>query len=339
MTASGSIYGINGPIIYLKGDDGFQMNEMVYVGQNNLVGEVIGLTSDRTTIQVYEETTGLKPGEPVTGTGAPVSVTLAPGIITNIFDGIERPLSAIKESSGCYIDRGVHVPSLNTSRKWPAHLIVQPEQYVYPGTIIAEVLETRAITHKVMVPPDVEGHVLSVAPDGEYTIEDALVTIQKKDGSEAVLSMTQKWPIRIPRPINRRYPASRPLVTGQRIVDTLFPLAKGGTAAIPGGFGTGKTMMQHQIAKWSDADIIIYIGCGERGNEMTQVLEEFSELDDPRTGNPLMERTTLIANTSNMPVEATEIEFPHLLVRRNELKIDSGGPGKFRGGLGIQREL
>ncbi len=306
MTASGSIYGINGPIIYLKGDDGFQMNEMVYVGQNNLVGEVIGLTSERTTIQVYEETTGLKPGEPVTGTGAPVSVTLAPGIITNIFDGIERPLSAIKESSGCYIDRGVHVSPLNISKKWPAHLIVQPGQYVYPGTILAEVPETRAITHKVMVPPDVEGHVLSVVPDGEYTIEEPLVTIQKKDGSEAVLTMTQKWPIRVPRPTSRRYPASRPLVTGQRIVDTLFPLAKGGTAAIPGGFGTGKTMMQHQIAKWSDADIIIYIGCGERGNEMTQVLEEFSELDDPRTGNPLMERTTLIANTSNMPVAARE---------------------------------
>lgn len=306
MTAAGSIYGINGPIIYLKGDDGFQMNEMVYVGQNHLVGEVIGLTSDRTTIQVYEETTGLKPGEPVTGTGAPVSVTLAPGIITNIFDGIERPLSAIKELNGCYIDRGVHVPSLNTDKKWPTHLVVQAGQYVYPGTILAEVPETRAVTHKVMVPPDIEGHVLSVVPDGEYTIEEPLVTIQKKDGSETVLSMAQKWPIRVPRPTSRRYPASRPLITGQRIVDTLFPLAKGGTAAIPGGFGTGKTMMQHQIAKWSDADIIIYIGCGERGNEMTQVLEEFSELDDPRTGNPLMERTTLIANTSNMPVAARE---------------------------------
>lgn len=306
MTAQGNIYGINGPIIYLKGDSGFQMNEMVYVGTGRLVGEVIGLTSERTTIEVYEETTGLKPGEPVTGTGAPVSATLAPGILTSIFDGIERPLNAIQKESGCYIDRGIHADSLDTKKKWHAHMTVKKGDRLYPGAVIAEVPETRAITHKVMVPPDMEGFVLSVAGDGDYTIEEPLVTIQKKDGSEAVLSMTQKWPIRVPRPVSRRCPASRPLITGQRIVDTLFPLAKGGTAAIPGGFGTGKTMMQHQIAKWSDADIIIYIGCGERGNEMTQVLEEFSQLDDPRTGNPLMERTTLIANTSNMPVAARE---------------------------------
>ena len=306
MTAQGNIYGINGPIIYLKGDSGFQMNEMVYVGTGRLVGEVIGLTSERTTIEVYEETTGLKPGEPVTGTGAPVSATLAPGILTSIFDGIERPLNAIQKESGCYIDRGIHADSLDTKKKWHAHMTVKKGDRLYPGAVIAEGPETRAITHKVMVPPDMEGFVLSVAEDGDYTIEEPLVTIQKKDGSEAVLSMTQKWPIRVPRPVSRRYPASRPLITGQRIVDTLFPLAKGGTAAIPGGFGTGKTMMQHQIAKWSDADIIIYIGCGERGNEMTQVLEEFSQLDDPRTGNPLMERTTLIANTSNMPVAARE---------------------------------
>ena len=306
MTAQGNIYGINGPIIYLKGDSGFQMNEMVYVGTGRLVGEVIELTSERTTIEVYEETTGLKPGEPVTGTGAPVSATLAPGILTSIFDGIERPLNAIQKESGCYIDRGIHADSLDTKKKWHAHMTVKKGDRLYPGAVIAEVPETRAITHKVMVPPDMEGFVLSVAEDGNYTIEEPLVTIQKKDGSEAVLSMTQKWPIRVPRPVSRRYPASRPLITGQRIVDTLFPLAKGGTAAIPGGFGTGKTMMQHQIAKRSDADIIIYIGCGERGNEMTQVLEEFSQLDDPRTGNPLMERTTLIANTSNMPVAARE---------------------------------
>ena len=306
MTAQGNIYGINGPIIYLKGDSGFQMNEMVYVGTGRLVGEVIGLTSERTTIEVYEETTGLKPGEPVAGTWATVSATLAPGILNSIFDGIERPLNAIQKESGCYIDRGIHADSLDTKKKWHAHMTVKKGDRLYPGAVIAEVPETRAITHKVMVPPDMEGFVLSVAEDGDYTIEEPLVTIQKKDGSEAVLSMTQKWPIRVPRPVSRRYPASRPLITGQRIVDTLFPLAKGGTAAIPGGFGTGKTMMQHQIAKWSDADIIIYIGCGERGNEMTQVLEEFSQLDDPRTGNPLMERTTLIANTSNMPVAARE---------------------------------
>ncbi len=306
MTKTGIIYGINGPIVYLKGDPGFTMNEMVYVGKENLVGEVIGLTSKGTTIQVYEETTGIKPGEIVTGTGAPVSVTLAPGILTNIFDGIERPLSEIAKTGGAYINRGVSVDSLDTEKKWQAHMTVKKGDLVYGGTIIAEVPETPAIVHKVMVPPDKEGYVLDVVSDGEYTINEPLVTIQEPDGTETKLTMTQKWPIRVARPTSRRFPASQPLITGQRILDTLFPLAKGGTAAIPGGFGTGKTMTQHQIAKWSDANIIIYIGCGERGNEMTQVLEEFSELIDPKTGRPLMDRTTLIANTSNMPVAARE---------------------------------
>ena len=306
MTKTGVIYGINGPIVYLKGDPGFTMNEMVYVGKENLVGEVIGLTSKGTTIQVYEETTGIKPGEIVTGTGAPVSVTLAPGILTNIFDGIERPLSEIAKTGGAYINRGVSVDSLDTEKKWQAHMTVKKGDLVYGGTIIAEVPETPAIVHKVMVPPDKEGYVLDVVSDGEYTINEPLVTIQEPDGTETKLTMTQKWPIRVARPTSRRFPASQPLITGQRLLDTLFPLAKGGTAAIPGGFGTGKTMTQHQIAKWSDANIIIYIGCGERGNEMTQVLEEFSELIDPKTGRPLMDRTTLIANTSNMPVAARE---------------------------------
>ena len=306
MSKTGIIYGINGPIVYLKGDPGFTMNEMVYVGKENLVGEVIGLTSKGTTIQVYEETTGIKPGEIVTGTGAPVSVTLAPGILTNIFDGIERPLSEIAKTGGAYINRGVSVDSLDTEKKWQAHMTVKKGDLVYGGTIIAEVPETPAIVHKVMVPPDKEGYVLDVVSDGEYTINEPLVTIQEPDGTETKLTMTQKWPIRVARPTSRRFPASQPLITGQRILDTLFPLAKGGTAAIPGGFGTGKTMTQHQIAKWSDANIIIYIGCGERGNEMTQVLEEFSELIDPKTGRPLMDRTTLIANTSNMPVAARE---------------------------------
>ena len=306
MTKTGVIYGINGPIVYLKGDPGFTMNEMVYVGKENLVGEVIGLTSKGTTIQVYEETTGIKPGEIVTGTGAPVSVTLAPGILTNIFDGIERPLSEIAKTGDAYINRGVSVDSLDTEKKWQAHMTVKKGDLVYGGTIIAEVPETPAIVHKVMVPPDKEGYVLDVVSDGEYTINEPLVTIQEPDGTETKLTMTQKWPIRVARPTSRRFPASQPLITGQRILDTLFPLAKGGTAAIPGGFGTGKTMTQHQIAKWSDANIIIYIGCGERGNEMTQVLEEFSELIDPKTGRPLMDRTTLIANTSNMPVAARE---------------------------------
>lgn len=306
MAAKGIIYGINGPIVHLKGDAGFVMNEMVYVGKENLVGEVIGLKSDDTIIQVYEETTGLKPGEVVTGTGGPVSVTLAPGILTNIFDGIERPLSEIAKTGGAYISRGVNVDSLDAKKKWKTHITVRKGDRLFGGSVIAEVPETPAIIHKVMVPPDKEGYVLDVAEDGEYTIHDPLITIQLPDGAEESLTMTQKWPIRVARPTAKRFPASQPLVTGQRILDTLFPLAKGGTAAIPGGFGTGKTMTQHQIAKWSDANIIIYIGCGERGNEMTQVLEEFSELIDPKTGNPLMDRTALIANTSNMPVAARE---------------------------------
>ncbi|MGN0373570.1 MAG: V-type ATP synthase subunit A [Enterocloster sp.] len=306
MAKTGVIYGINGPVVTLSGDPGFQMNEMVCVGMENLVGEVIGLTSEKTTIQVYEETSGLKPGEIVRGTGAPVSVTLAPGILNNIFDGIERPLSEIAKGSGCYISRGISVDSLDTQKKWKTHITVKKGERLMPGTVIAEVPETRAIVHKVMVPPDTEGYVLDAVPDGEYTIEEPLITLQLLDGTEKKLTMTQKWPIRVPRPAAKRFPAVKPLITGQRILDTMFPLAKGGTAAIPGGFGTGKTMNQHQIAKWSDADVIIYIGCGERGNEMTQVLEEFSQLIDPKSGNPLMDRTTLIANTSNMPVAARE---------------------------------
>ena len=306
MSKTGTIYGINGPIIHMRSEDGFMMNEMVYVGRENLVGEVIGLTSEGITVQVYEETTGIKPGEVVTGTGAPVSVTLAPGILNNIFDGIERPLSEIAKTGGAYINRGVNVDSLDTTKKWPTHMTVKKGDRVFGGTIIAEVPETPAIMHKVMIPPEKEGYVLDVAADGEYTIQEPLLTLQLTDGTEETITMTQKWPIRIARPTAKRFPATQPLVTGQRIMDTLFPLAKGGTAAIPGGFGTGKTMNQHQIAKWSDANIIIYIGCGERGNEMTQVLEEFSELIDPKTGNPLMDRTTLIANTSNMPVAARE---------------------------------
>ena len=306
MSKTGVISGINGPIVHVKDNPGFTMNEMVYVGHDNLVGEVIGLKAGDTIIQVYEETAGIRPGEVVTGTGAPVSVTLAPGILTNIFDGIERPLSEIAKTGGAYISRGVNVSALDTEKRWQTHMTVKKGDRVYGGTIIAEVPETPAILHKVMVPPDKEGYVLDVVEDGEYTISDPLVTIQHLDGTEEKLTMTQKWPIRVARPTAKRFPATKPLVTGQRILDTLFPLAKGGTAAIPGGFGTGKTMTQHQIAKWSDANIIIYIGCGERGNEMTQVLEEFSELIDPKTGNPLMDRTTLIANTSNMPVAARE---------------------------------
>ena len=306
MHKTGTIYGINGPVIYLKGNTGFQMAEMVYVGKERLVGEVIRLTNDITTIQVFEETTGLRPGDPVEATGDAISVTLGPGILNNIFDGIERPLSEIAKSSGKYISRGVSVDSLDTEKKWQTHITVKPGEFVSGGTIIAEVQETQAIVHKSMVPPNISGTVLEVAMDGEYTINEPIVTVQLANGKEEKLTLAQKWPIRVPRPTAARFAASKPLITGQRILDTLFPIAKGGTAAIPGGFGTGKTMTQHQIAKWSNADIIIYVGCGERGNEMTQVLEEFSELVDPRSGKPLMDRTTLIANTSNMPVAARE---------------------------------
>ena len=306
MHKTGTIYGINGPVIYLKGNTGFQMAEMVYVGKERLVGEVIRLTNDITTIQVFEETTGLRPGDPVEATGDAISVTLGPGILNNIFDGIERPLSEIAKSSGKYISRGVSVDSLDTEKKWQTHITVKPGEFVSGGTIIAEVQETQAIVHKSMVPPNISGTVLEVAMDGEYTINEPIVTVQLANGKEEKLTLAQKWPIRVPRPTAARFAASKPLITGQRILDTLFPIAKGGTAAIPGGFGTGKTMTQHQIAKWSNADIIIYIGCGERGNEMTQVLEEFSELVDPRSGKPLMDRTTLIANTSNMPVAARD---------------------------------
>ena len=301
-----TIYGINGPVIYLKGNTGFRMSEMVYVGKEKLVGEVIALTKDMTTVQVYEETSGLRPGEEVVASGSAVSVTLAPGILNNIFDGIERPLEEIAKSGGAFITRGVTVDSLNREKKWEAHITVKEGDFLRGGDIIAEVPETRAIVHKCMVPPEVEGTVVHVVPDGAYTIDETLITLQLNDGTTKELTMTQRWPIRVARPTHHRFPASTPLITGQRIIDTMFPIAKGGTAAVPGGFGTGKTMTQHQIAKWSNADIIIYIGCGERGNEMTQVLEEFSQLVDPRSGNPLMDRTTLIANTSNMPVAARE---------------------------------
>ena len=306
MSRTGIIYGINGPVIYLKGNTGFKMSEMVYVGEEHLVGEVIALTKDTTTVQVFEETSGLKPGETVTATGDAISVTLGPGILDNIFDGIQRPLSVIAEQSGKYISRGMQVDSLDTEKKWNVKFLVKEGDEVHGGTVFAQTQETASIMHKSMVPPKVEGKIKKILPDGEYSVSEILAVVEQTDGSEYPLKLAQKWPIRIPRPTSKRYPATVPLVTGQRILDTLFPIAKGGTAAVPGGFGTGKTMTQHQIAKWSDADIIVYIGCGERGNEMTQVLEDFSKLHDPKTGNALMARTTLIANTSNMPVAARE---------------------------------
>ncbi len=301
----GYIYSINGPVIEAKGNDSFQMLEMVLVGNMRLIGEVIGIKPDAAVIQVYEETTGLKPGEPVYPMHKPFSVMLAPGILSNIFDGIERPLKDIKNLSGSFIGRGLTLKSLDESKKWKTTLTVKPGDSIKGGDIIATVPETSLITHKVMLSPNLSGEVTWVAPDGDYTIADTIVKIKTPDG-EKDITMTQEWPIKTARPFVERRHISIPLITGQRIIDTVFPIAKGGAAAIPGGFGTGKTMTQHQLAKWSDADIIVYIGCGERGNEMTQVLEEFSELLDPKSNKPLLDRTVLIANTSNMPVAARE---------------------------------
>lgn len=300
------IYGINGPVVTIKGKTDLQMLEMVYVGEAGLVGEVIGLDDNTTTIQVYEETTGLKPGEKVISTGGPMCVTLGPGIITNIFDGIERPLGALEKNFGAFIGKGTSVPSLDTEKEWDVTVTVSVGEHLKGGDIYAACPETAIITHKVMVPPELEGEVIFCAENGKYRLNDTIIKIRDAKGTEHELTLCQKWPIRTPRPVAKRLPSSKPLITGQRIIDTVFPIAKGGAAAIPGGFGTGKTMTQHQLAKWCDADIIIYVGCGERGNEMTQALTEFGEIMDPKSGRPLTDRTVLIANTSNMPVAARE---------------------------------
>lgn len=303
--ASGYIYGINGPVVKVKGSSSFKMQEMVYVGNERLVGEVIGVHDDDTVVQVYEDTAGLTLNEPVKGSGSPLSITLAPGMIGNIYDGIERPLMAVREKSGAFIARGVEVTSLDEKKKWHTEIKLSQGQEVHAGDIIATTRETSLIVHKSLVPPGVNGKVKSVVPDGDYTINDTIAVVETSNG-DVELRLRQEWPIKHERPYGERQIISKPLITGQRIFDSMYPLAKGGAAAIPGGFGTGKTMTQHQIAKWCDADIIVYIGCGERGNEMTQVLEEFSELIDPKSGKPLLDRTILIANTSNMPVAARE---------------------------------
>ena len=300
------IFGINGPVVTVRDTDSFEMMEMVHVGEQSLVGEVIGITDKLTTIQVYEETTGLKPGDPVTGTGAPMNVLLGPGIIDNIFDGIERPLKAIEEQSGAFISRGAKVTSLDTEKRWTVTMKVKVGDRLEGGQIYATLPETPIIEHRVMLHPLLSGEVIEVKPDGEYTIFDTVAVIRDDQGEKHELTLCQQWPIRTARPVREQLAPTIPLITGQRIMDTLFPVAKGGTAAIPGGFGTGKTMNQHQLAKWCDADIIIYVGCGERGNEMSQVLSEFSELIDPKSNRPMTDRTVLIANTSNMPVAARE---------------------------------
>lgn len=300
------IFSINGPVVTVKDSKDFSMLEMVYVGNKRLIGEVISVNDKITTIQVYESTTGLCPGEPVEPTGAPMSANLGPGILSNIFDGIERPLKKIAEQSGAFISEGSNVPSLDTERQFEVTITAKPGDYLKGGDIYATCPETALILHKCMLSPYLEGEVISVKPNGLYTVNDTVVTIKKPNGETEDLTLCQKWPIRLARPVKERKPITRPLITGQRVIDTLFPIAKGGTAAIPGGFGTGKTMTQHQLAKWCDADIIVYIGCGERGNEMTQVLDEFSHLIDPKSQKALTDRTALIANTSNMPVAARE---------------------------------
>ena len=303
--ANGTILGINGPVVRVIGSGSFEMQEMVYVGDEELIGEVIGVTEKETIVQVYEETTGLKKGEKVTGTGSPLAITLAPGILSNIFDGIERPLKDIKKLSGAFVTRGLKVTNLDEEKEWDVKIKASAGDVVSGGDIIATTQETSLIEHRVMIPPEIKGTIEWIASDGKYKITDVIAKV--KCGNEIKdITIAQKWPIKKSRPYTVRQPISRPLVTGQRVIDAFFPLAKGGAAAIPGGFGTGKTMTQHQLAKWCDADIIVYIGCGERGNEMTQVLEEFSELIDPKSGKPLLDRTVLIANTSNMPVAARE---------------------------------
>lgn len=300
------IYSINGPVVKVKNAKDFSMLEMVYVGHAKLMGEVISISKDLTTIQVYETTTGLKPGEPVISTGSPICVTLGPGILRNIFDGIERPLQAIAEQSGAFIEAGSDVDSLDVEKLWDVTMKVKVGDVLKGGDIYATCPETDLIEHRCMLSPLLSGKVVEVKENGQYKINDVVMKIEDDHGQVHECTLCQKWPIKQARPSLERLPISIPLVTGQRVIDTLFPIAKGGTAAIPGGFGTGKTMTQHQIAKWCDADIIIYVGCGERGNEMTQVLEEFSELIDPKSGKPLTDRTVLIANTSNMPVAARE---------------------------------
>lgn len=301
----GTIIGVNGPVVKACGMSGFKMREMVMVGNKKLIGEIIILEGDNATIQVYEETSGLKVQENIISTGKPLSLKLGPGIISNIFDGIERPLLAINEKSFGYIPEGIGLISLDESKLWQVQIKVSVCDELKGGDIYAEVQETPLIKHKLMVPPEVKGKVVEVKEDGEYNIEEVVVKLLFENNI-VNLPLYQYWPVRKARPVKERKRISIPLITGQRILDTFFPIAKGGTVAIPGGFGTGKTMTQHQLAKWCDADIIVYIGCGERGNEMTEVLEDFPKLIDPKTNMALMNRTVLIANTSNMPVAARE---------------------------------
>lgn len=299
------IISINGPVIMAKGIGDFAMHDMVKVGKMKLLGEVIKINKDIATVQVYEETAGLRIGENVETTGESLFVTLGPGLIGNIFDGIQRPLKSLKEKTGDFIERGVDIPSIDLEKKWKFTPILKPDDEVTSNTIIGEVIETTSIKNKIMIPYGIKGKIIEIANEGQYSVNEVIAKVQT-DEKIVEITMLQKWSVRKPRPYKQRLSVDELLQTGQRVIDSIFPIAKGGTAMLPGGFGTGKTMLQHQLAKWCDADLIVYIGCGERGNEMTDVLEEFPKLIDPRTQRPLMERTVLIANTSNMPVAARE---------------------------------
>ena len=297
---------VSGPLVVATGLRDANMSDVVRVGPRRLIGEILTMKGDSASIQVYEETSGLGPGAEVVTTGAPMSVELGPGMIEGIYDGIQRPLEKIVEKVGACITRGVEVPALDPEKKWEFTPAVREGTEVVGGDVIGTVPETAVVLHKIMVPPKMSGTIVKVAAKGQYTIHETVAVLRTKEGKEVELTMVQKWPVRVGRPYSKKYPPKRPLSSGQRIIDTMFPIAKGGTAAVPGPFGSGKTVVQHQLAKWSDVDIVVYIGCGERGNEMTDVLREFPELKDPRTGESLMKRTVLIANTSDMPVAARE---------------------------------
>jgi V/A-type H+-transporting ATPase subunit A len=301
----GKIVKISGPVVVAEEMAGAKMYEVVRVGEQNLIGEIIGLVRDRATMQVYEETAGLKVGERVIASGRPLSVKLGPGLIRNIYDGVQRPLESIKAAQGSFIDKGFSGDEL-PSKSWKFTPTLTVGTMVTPGTIIGTVPESELVEHRILVPPEVSGELVKIVSEGMYDIEEDVAVVKTASGEMVPLKMYQIWPVREPRPYTMKYPPTIPLITGQRVLDTFFPIAKGGTAGIPGGFGTGKTVTQHQLAKWADAEIVVYVGCGERGNEMTQVLKEFPELLDPRSGKPITERTVLIANTSNMPVAARE---------------------------------
>ena len=302
---SGRITKVSGPLVVAEGLADANVSDVVRVGSQRLIGEILNMTGDRASIQVYEETSGLGPGAEVVTTGMPMSVELGPGMLDNIYDGIQRPLPEMRALTGDSITRGTDVPALNRAKKWDFVPVAKPGDKVIAGDVLGTVQETSAILHKIMVPRGIAGEVLSVE-SGEHVVTDVIAVVKDEKGKKHELTMMQRWPVRVARPYERKYVPARPMNSGQRIVDTMFPIAKGGTAAVPGPFGSGKTVVQHQLAKWSDVDIVIYIGCGERGNEMTDVLMEFPELKDPRNGEPLMKRTVLIANTSDMPVAARE---------------------------------